>query len=566
MVVTLLSWGWIFVSSFLIGYCLLKVFLRLSKNDLHSQNEMSLDMVLLFGLVTLTVYSQFFSLFAKVGLLSNLIVVVFLLLILVVYRQPLSAYINKVKTQKPNLAIIIITIFIILICVYLASGPVILYDTDLYHAQAIRWLEEYGIAPGLGNIHTRLAYDSSFFSLQAFYSLRYIMPYSLHSLNGFYVAFFLIYSVTTMGIFHDKKIKTSDLFKLGLIFYYCFGEVKTQVSAPGSDVLTLSLVLFLAMKWYELNERESDGEKAADFIFDYSLLAVLAVFAFTVKLSSGLMVLLVVYPAFLLIKEKKWREIMLFVVAGFFILLPFLARNVILSGYLLYPYPALDLFSFDWKMPADLAAYDKLEIMAYGRAMTNHADYSAPFNIWFPVWYSELTIRYRFLVWLNPICLLLCIGYLIILIKKARFSQVTFFVVSISSLLLWFFTSPLIRYGMVYLLLLPILVTGVILEKLNRTKWDKRINYIALCVVLIYCGLSMIRHIGVQGRTPLFHPNDYVVRECRQIEWEGIMLFLPIHDDRVCYHHFPGMQPEFRLATIELRSDNIKDGFRVKKH
>jgi hypothetical protein len=43
------------------------------------------------------------------------------------------------------------------------------YDTDLYHAQTIRWYNEYGTPPGLGNLHTRLAFNSSWLSLAALF-------------------------------------------------------------------------------------------------------------------------------------------------------------------------------------------------------------------------------------------------------------------------------------------------------------------------------------------------------------------------------------------------------------
>lgn len=42
------------------------------------------------------------------------------------------------------------------------------YDTDLYHRQIVRWLSEYGIVPGLGNLHSRLAQASGWLALAAF--------------------------------------------------------------------------------------------------------------------------------------------------------------------------------------------------------------------------------------------------------------------------------------------------------------------------------------------------------------------------------------------------------------
>lgn len=109
---------------------------------------------------------------------------------------------------------------------------------------------------------------------------------------------------------------------------------------------------------------------------EYGVLCLLAVWTVTVKLSAGLLVILAVYPAALLICQKKWGQIFLFLGAGILIVLPFLVRNVIVSGYLIYPYSSIDLFNVDWKMAASFAAYDSREIMAWGRGMTSRSLYN----------------------------------------------------------------------------------------------------------------------------------------------------------------------------------------------
>ena len=62
-------------------------------------------------------------------------------------------------------------------------------DTGLYHAQAIRWIEEYGVVPGLGNLHSRFAYNSAAFPLCAVYSMRWLggslFPEGIHAVQGF---------------------------------------------------------------------------------------------------------------------------------------------------------------------------------------------------------------------------------------------------------------------------------------------------------------------------------------------------------------------------------------------
>lgn len=60
------------------------------------------------------------------------------------------------------------------------------YDTGLYHAQAIRWIEEYGVVPGLANLHSRFGYNSASFALSAFFSETWLIGRPMHCVAGFF--------------------------------------------------------------------------------------------------------------------------------------------------------------------------------------------------------------------------------------------------------------------------------------------------------------------------------------------------------------------------------------------
>ena len=48
----------------------------------------------------------------------------------------------------------VIFIFVLMLLFsYGASRGYLHFDSGLYHAQAIRWIEEYGVVPGLANLH-----------------------------------------------------------------------------------------------------------------------------------------------------------------------------------------------------------------------------------------------------------------------------------------------------------------------------------------------------------------------------------------------------------------------------
>ena len=43
-------------------------------------------------------------------------------------------------------------------------------DTESYHIQSIKWIQEYGSVPGIVNLHVRFGFNSSWFSSVALFS------------------------------------------------------------------------------------------------------------------------------------------------------------------------------------------------------------------------------------------------------------------------------------------------------------------------------------------------------------------------------------------------------------
>lgn len=75
----------------------------------------------------------------------------------------------------------------------------------------------------------------------------------------------------------------------------------------------------------------------------------------------------------------------------------FLIRNIIISGYILYPYAQLDFFHVDWKMPKELVVFDHNEIIVWGRNLNDVRKYDWGIESWFPIWWETLTKAQMFL-------------------------------------------------------------------------------------------------------------------------------------------------------------------------
>jgi len=191
----------------------------------------------------------------------------------------------------------------------------------------------------------------------------------------------------------------------------------------------------------------------------------IGVFACTLKLSAGMVVLFCLYPLISLIKSHHWKSIGIYILSSIVIVLPFLVRNVIISGYLLYPVLSIDLFNVPWKMPASLVKYDVDGMIIWARtlnlqyssgALTWEEALNYPITGWLPQWFSTLSLTNKILF---VSCLLgsalYIIKVIIQLIKYRKISLSDFAVgVALISFLFWLYEAPLIRYGDLYLWLL----------------------------------------------------------------------------------------------------------------
>lgn len=444
--------------------------------------------------------------------------------------------------------------FVCIVTVILANQPPSHYDTGLYHAQSIRWIEEYGIVPGLGNLHNRFAYNSSFFALQALFSWSFLFRRSLHAVNAFIFFFFLSYAICSAKVYKQKRFFVSDFLRIAMISYMNYSFT---ISSPESDHLALGLALYVLIKWIDLwEENVQEGE-------EYAILSLIALFAISVKLSVGMLIVLPIYPAIKFIFIRDWKTIIKYVCLGLVIIVPFLIRNVVISGYLLYPYSGIDLFNFDWKMLAYALDFDRYEIRAWGQYLNDVNRFNANFSEWFPVWKHELTIPLRIIFYLNIPCIIATV--IIGVIRMIKYKDINFIIMifaAVASLLLWFTGAPLIRYGMCYIIILPLFLLGYVMSH-----FKKNFNKYA---ILVFVGVASYQLHPIVSSAANIQPHIkynayYNTFECETMSFDDIEIYYPVEGDRAGYNSFPSTPYIRRLELIEMRGPSLKDGFKIKE-
>ncbi len=554
MIVTFINWIWITVSFWLTGSLIKKIVSR------YCNYSFKADEIFVAGIIFCTVYSEYFSLFYKVGLLCTLGLLFINIFALVICRHEIGILIKNCGKYREHSGLITACFF--LACFFLMASTLKVEHVDsyLYHAQSIEWNELYGAVKGLGNIHKRFAYNSAFFCLQALFSWRSIIGRSLHVLNGLICLMASVYSASTFKYFKTKRFYVSDLMRLITFFYIIY--TSEYISSPGSDIITLLIIIYIMIKWTDSLERVKKPDDHE--LFMMAFLGVTAVLDASLKLSVASAAVLCLYPFAIYIKKRKYSYVIITVVCGAIVILPFLIRNIIISGYLIYPFPGIDIFNVDWKMPADIVMADKIEITAWARALNNKGWHEWPLVKWVPEWWQYMDTKFKFFVLFDVITLLFSVPVLIKgAISRSLNIKHFFLACSIIMWLYWFFASPNVRYGMPYMIILPAALLLFADEAIIK-------NYGIFMTLIIGAMLfNLILNFDAYN-CKIMYPEDYALNEGEEnkvvsADGQEFIFYTPVNGSDIfeypIYHQFPAVESKSWLKMFKMRGSDLSDGF-----
>jgi len=559
MLTVLFSWLVIAGASFIFGKAVVDFVYR---KDLERMGKP--DVYLVAGIIFLTVYAQLFSVFYKVagiactilGLLGTLLSVLYLIRHLRAGgRARLLPGIGSGKMAWQRVVLLSCCLVSALLWTTQDPGQ---YDTGLYHAQAIRWIEEYGVVPGLGNLHMRFAYNSAFLCLQALFSLEWLVGQSVHSMNGFLCLCALLYAFGTVRTPGKERWQSSDLLKCVMVIYVV--NKRYSIASPGTDLWAMLLIVYICAKWCEFME---NGEKGTA---PWCYVCLVGFYALTVKLSAAAIVILVLYPLYLLIRRRDFRGILYNGLLAVVIVAPYLIRNVIISGYLVYPYAGIDLFSVDWKMdPQVLLEDSKYNLTMWARGFKDVASYARDYEgklfAWMPHWFMSQSAGYRVLLVVGAACTVAVLFDMVRQFIRRNYEYAAILGAAVVSLVFWLMAAPLVRYGQVY-------VFVIIAFALGGWEWKaaQGRDILAAAGALVMLG-NLVFFAGKVGETGRI-VSEYWLRQppygawpATQVQVENVTIWEP-DEDLIGYPAFPSTPQADQLSHLKLRGDGFQDGFR----
>ncbi|WP_163308367.1 hypothetical protein [Dysgonomonas sp. 521] len=443
------------------------------------------------------------------------------------------------------------------------------YDANVYHHQQIRWNEEFGVVPGLANIEDRFGFNSNYLLISAVFSFRFLFGEALNTIQSLLfvaITFWILIQIfkTNYGIAHIIAL----FFMLLILF-----TNSTLLNDSSTDIIPLLCIFYFIIKTVS----------APDWLVKQPFLAsLLPVIMVTYKLSTSVFCLISLGILIYLFRQGKLRNIFFILIISILCVLVWCIRNVVITGYLVYPFESIDLFSFDWKMPKASVQLERLHVQEWANWV---------FSYLFEIKRNRLIINVTnysmfILAVLSPIVVIYS------WIKKVKISNSVYYIYAVSMLCLFLgmMTAPDFRFVGGYLFGCGFILVYSILKyfKVDETTFPV-LGKIAISFIIV-CALLFVTDMNYR----MIITSDYTTRDLSYIWWKqkrfdyktqyteynmnGLTIYL-IDREKTCtfdvlpsttsyegipFTPFKGLKLQ-SINTVEARGDNLQDGFRTKK-
>ncbi len=511
------------------------------------------SVTILFGLCCVTVLAGVWSLAGRLGTGALAIGCAVLALCAAVLLLLPPQERRSVRRSWPETVLIGL---VVAIAVAQTASPPMVYDTGLYHIQAIRWIQQHAAVPGLANLHFRLAFAAPWFEAQALFDPALLGGRPTFALNGW--LFVVAVSFFLGGIWNSPKpLAFSRLLRWGSA-PLAFWLFRRSLSSASPDA---AVALFC---WVALLLLAEKLESGTETVLDSNALVIttLATFAATAKLSA---VPVLLAPAWLLACNLRHdrRRALAFGALGAAVAAPFLLRNVIASGYWLFPATWTRIPGLAWTVPPEKVSGFVAEIRNWARLPNRPYVSALDFAAWVPSWVHNLSGVERLILGALPILTLIHVVRALRMNPERRTPPSPgvpiLVVIALSGTLFWLAGAPDPRFGWSFFPFLALLLSALLFRP-----WLDRLPHRTVALVLAIVLLDQGRRVISQEKEHLkghwLWPVPPPAVETRTVVLDGRNFHVPVNGEQ-CWDAplpcAPAVDPA--LAT---RGASLEAGFR----
>ena len=561
MLITLLAWIYITFLCWMWGVLFLQFVKKITKSELQFPH---FSIICITGLAAITVIAGLLSLLIPLG--DWWVQFLFILPCLALFfKKDPPAFFAVLKKEFQNLhlfSIILLSACLLLILV-MSTWKIVHPDTLGYHAQTIQWIEKYKAVPGLVHLHVRFGYQGMWFVDAALFGFSFTGNQGITFLNSTVLFWFFIFIIDRINwnFFKDGK-KLYGLLWISLFFIamWSYTQVRLTATSASPDFIA---TLFIWVITYLLLEKNLKHLAATDWL----LVAFLSLVAVTIKLSVAPILLIAAVPALLGLVKRKIKLFFTILIISTVTLFPFIARNIVTSGYVVFPSTLIDVAKVDWKYSPQLTANEKDYITAYAKrpGVTTNDEINAVNKMsiaeWLPVWWQNRSNADKAIIML----LVLTLIGTILAIKKvvpSGFIPIVVLLTLFSGIIFCLINAPDPRFG--FGSILGFIAVSVYLIFKEREIF---IGKNMLIAILLISSASVVAYTGYRfinffNKIQLLTPLGIEKPEYKTVDCNGIKI------------NYPAANYDFGITPIPCtdldcekfspRGAKTEDGFRAK--
>ncbi len=554
MLVLLLQWLLISGIGIAFGKIIIKLFAKASAPSTTIKDSTLLTF--LCGLSVVHFIGNAWSLVMPIGLVFQG------LLVLVTLFTYLKSPAKELRLLKPNYVILLP---LLLIALLLALHPTSNVDEAGYYLPQVKWLESYPTVRGSALFIARLGFNSALHMLSAIFGYSQVLPGGVYELNGLLFMWFNYYFICAAYRILRSKSKcllADTLLVSALLFPFSF-----LIDSIDSDYLvTMGSIVIIAKLL------ESFKSEAATELEDILIYTILIALLIQTKPFAGLLLfgpLILTWKMKLQLPSKALPFLLLLL-----FMMPWLIRNVIISGYLVFPAYYLDLFDVSWKVPHEMAKASLDIIGEHAKVQSIRLDYllagieELSLSEWVPTWVAfqkEQMIGWFVLLFL-PLSIMAWVVNNVLAHRRAVSTKVELYFLSgaLVVLIFWFLNFPAIRFGWPWLLSF-IVVNGWLFVQLILPRLSK---WLTLALIIL-ASLSWARlSYKVIKQSPqlkahlLWPPETLVDIDCSTTIINNVEQRTA--KDAYCHGISPPCKPHNNPYKIIPMGASVEKGFRIE--
>jgi hypothetical protein len=543
------------------GVLFLQFIKKITKSELRLPH---FSIICISGLSVITVIAGFLSLLIPLG--DWWVQFLFITPCLVLFfKKDSPAFFSALKKEFQDLhlsSIILLSVCLLLILL-MSSWTIIHPDTLGYHAQSIQWIEKYKAVPGLVHLHVRFGYPGLWFADAALFGFSFTGIQGITFLNSTVLFWFFIFIISRINynfFSEGKKLHGLLWMILLLLSMWSYSQVRLTATSASPDFIA---TLFIWTIIYLLLEKNLRHLVASDWL----LVAFLSLVAVTIKLSVVPILIIAVVPALLGLVKRKIKLLFTILIISVITLSPFFVRNIITSGYLVFPSTSIDVANADWKYSPALTVNEKDYITAYAKkpGVVTKEEIIAVNKMntteWLPAWWQNRSTADKTIM----ILLLLSFIATLFLIKKvirSGFIPILVLLIMFSGIIFWFINAPDPRFGFGSILGF-IAAASYLIFKEKEIFIGKNI----LIAILTISSASVVAYTGYRflnffSKDQLLTPLGIEKTEYKTFECDGIKINSPAANKD--FGITPVPCTDLSCDKFSPRENKIEDGFRAK--